>query len=78
MLFQKASKTYRMTVEGMMCPRCVAHVKSALEAVKGVKEVSVSLEEKSATVTASADASVLSAAVTEAGYEVKEILEVGK
>ena len=76
MLFSKKNQapvTHVIGVEGMMCPRCVAHVKEALSAVKGVTAVDVSLEEKTATVTAAASVSVdaLTAAVTAAGYEVK-------
>jgi len=55
----------------MMCPRCVAHVKSALEGVKGVKSVDVSLEDKTATVLASVKSeSLLADAVKAAGYDV--------
>lgn len=59
-------------IEGMMCPRCQAHVEKALSAVEGVGSVEVSLEEKSATVTLVDDVSneVLTNAVTEAGYDV--------
>ena len=76
MMFCKKSKetvTHVINVEGMMCPRCVAHVKEALTAVKGVSEVEVSLENKTATVTAEASVSidVLKDAITKAGYEVK-------
>ena len=45
-------KTFEIKVEGMMCMRCVAHVKSALENTAGVRSVEVSLEEKRATVVA--------------------------
>ena len=72
MLFgKKEATTYTIHVEGMMCPRCVAHVTEALNAVKGVQSVSVSLEEKTATVTATASLDTLTAAITKAGYEVK-------
>lgn len=40
-----------MDVEGMMCQKCVAHVKKALEGVKGVKAVEVDLDNNTATVT---------------------------
>lgn len=71
-MFGKPQKsTYVIHVEGMMCPRCVAHVKSALEAVKGVSSVDVSLEQKTATVVASVKSeSLLTDAVKAAGYEV--------
>lgn len=61
-----------LTVEGMMCHHCQAHVQKALEAVEGVSAVEVNLEAKTATVTLAADVSdaVLTAAVTDAGYEV--------
>ena len=38
-LKKKENVTYTLTVEGMMCQHCVAHVKKALEAVKGVVAV---------------------------------------
>lgn len=61
-----------LSIEGMMCPHCQAHVLKALEAVEGVESVVVSLEEKTATVTLKEDISneVLAKAVTDAGYSV--------
>ncbi|MBQ3497275.1 MAG: heavy metal translocating P-type ATPase, partial [Oscillospiraceae bacterium] len=47
---QMENNTITLSVNGMMCPRCVAHVQKALEGVEGVEEVSVSLEGASATV----------------------------
>ena len=72
-LKKKENVTYTLTVEGMMCKNCVAHVKKALEGVKGVSTVSVDLESKTATVDALSSVSVdtLIAAVTAAGYECK-------
>ncbi|MBR0443611.1 MAG: heavy metal translocating P-type ATPase, partial [Clostridia bacterium] len=60
-----------LSVKGMMCPRCVAHVQKALEGVDGVIEVSVSLDEESATVMAkqSVKKETLVAAVVQEGYE---------
>jgi Cu2+-exporting ATPase len=67
------ASTYEIAVGGMMCPRCVAHVKTALEGVAGVTEVTVSLEEAKATVTASGTSlDVLLDAVRKAGYEASE------
>ena len=62
-------------VDGMMCGHCVKHVKTALEKLDGVKDVVVTLEEKSAVVTLEKDVenAVLTAAITEEGYEVVEI-----
>ena len=57
-------------VEGMMCANCQAHVQKALEGVAGVTQVIVSLEEKTATVTADegVEDQALIDAVTESGY----------
>ena len=61
-----------LDVQGMMCHRCVAHVKKALESVKGVKSVEVSLDENIATVTyAGKKPEDLAKAVIEEGYEAK-------
>ena len=69
-LKKKETATHTLTVEGMMCQHCVAHVKKALEGVKGVSAVSVDLDAKTATVEAiaSVSAATLIAAVTDAGY----------
>lgn len=58
-------------VEGMMCPRCVAHVKKALEEVPGVERVDVNLDAKRAVVTLSEDVAdeVLVEAVVKEDYE---------
>lgn len=65
----KMEKT--LTIKGMMCPHCEAHVKSALEAVDGVTQAVPSHEKGNAVVTLSKEVSTeaLSAAVTGAGYE---------
>ena len=59
-----------LTVEGMMCAHCQAHVQKALAGVEGVTEAVVDLESKKATVTLAQDVAdqVLLDAVTEAGY----------
>ena len=64
-----------MKIEGMMCPHCEARVKKAIEALEGVKEAVVSHEKGNAvvTVTSPVDDAELTRAVTDAGYEVKEI-----
>lgn len=68
-----------VSVEGMMCQHCAAHVKKALESVPGVAAAEVSLEAKEAAVALSADVSdeVLSAAVKDAGYTVTGIRNEG-
>ena len=62
-----------ISIEGMMCQHCVAHVTKALTGVAGVESVEVSLENNNAVVVGSADDKALKAAVTEAGYTVKKI-----
>ena len=39
-----------LSIEGMMCGHCQAHVEKALKAMDGVTSVEVSLENKNATV----------------------------
>lgn len=60
-----------LNVEGMMCEKCVAHVKKALEGVEGVDEAIVELDAKRATVKLNADVAdeTLVGAVVEEGYE---------
>ena len=62
-----------LDVEGMMCAHCQAHVQKALEGISGVTEVTVDLEQKTATVAMESEIAdeKLSQAVTEAGYQVK-------
>ncbi len=64
-----------MKIEGMMCPRCEAHVKKALEAIEGVTSATADHTADRAVVTLSAPVpdEVLTAAVVEEGYEVKGI-----
>ena len=59
-----------ISVDGMMCAHCQAHVQKALAAVDGVSAVDVSLENKEAAVTLFKEVGdqVLMDAVTEAGY----------
>lgn len=62
-----------LTIEGMMCAHCVAHVDKALRAVSGVESVDVDLTAGTAVVTGSAAEEALCAAVAEAGYTVKDV-----
>ncbi len=68
---ENPAMTKVMKIEGMMCPHCSGRVDKALNAIDGVSAV-ISLEEKSATITLTADISddVLKQAVIDAGYEV--------
>lgn len=62
----------KLTIEGMMCKNCVAHVSKALNALDGVT-ASVDLESKTAVVTGSASDEALKKAVEDAGYQVTSI-----
>ena len=66
-----------ISIEGMMCSHCTGTVQKALEAVEGVKAVTMSLEQKNATVELASDVAdeVLTKAVVDAGYEVKGVTE---
>ena len=68
---EKSMKEKKLNVEGMMCEHCVAHVTKALEGVKGVKNVRVSLDEGTAVLDAGLLVSdkALVAAVEDAGYK---------
>ena len=76
---QEKERTNTMTkvisIEGMMCNHCTGTVQKALEAVEGVKAVTMSLEQKNAAVELASDVAdeVLTKAVVDAGYEVKGI-----
>ncbi len=63
-----------LSIEGMTCGHCVAHVKSALSKVQGVAQAEVDLGKKLAVVEgADFDDAHLAAAVADAGYEVVAI-----
>ena len=61
-----------VTIEGMMCAHCVAHVEKALTALPGVK-ATVDLTSGTAVVEGDVTDEAIRAAVTEAGYTVKGI-----
>ncbi len=67
--------TKTLSIKGMMCEHCEAHVKKALEALPGVEEASASHTAGTAVVTLSApvDDAVLKKAVKEQGYKVTAI-----
>ena len=64
-----------LKIDGMMCSHCTGRVSQALNAIDGVS-AEVSLEDKAAYVTLSADVAddVLIQAVTDAGYTITEVL----
>jgi copper ion binding protein len=62
----------KLKVEGMTCGHCVMHVQKALEALPGVKKVTVSLPNKEATVIHEAGKVTkeqMLKAIDEAGYK---------
>ena len=71
---ERVMKTVTLSIEGMMCQHCVAHVTKALSAIEGVTPV-VDLEKKNAVCTLAGDvpAQALKDAVEEAGYTVTAV-----
>lgn len=71
----KGETTMKKTIkiEGMMCQHCVKAATKALEGVAGVTAVTISLEDKQAVVEGTATDEALTAAIVDAGYEVKGI-----
>ncbi len=71
----KTMKTVTIHIEGMMCAHCEQHVRKALESIDGVSVQSVSHLQGTAVVSipGSVSPDALRQAVTDAGYEVKEI-----
>ena len=59
----ESTMTTTISIEGMMCAHCQAHVEKALKEVAGVTEVTVSLENKNAVVTGDASVETLKQAV---------------
>ena len=73
-MFEK-TKEVKLSISGMNCNHCANTVTQALKSVKGVKKVSVSLEDKTARITAkeTVAASALTDAVSSAGFSAKEM-----
>ena len=67
------NKTIEISVEGMMCEHCAAHVKEALEKIEGVNAAKVDLANKKVSIKTKADLTdeVLEQAITNAGYKYK-------
>ena len=68
---ESMEKTLTLSVSGMMCEKCVAHVKAAIEGVDGTESVRVSLEEGTAEAVYNGNPETLAAAVKAAGYKAK-------
>ena len=62
-----------VSIEGMTCNNCVAHVTKALSGVAGVSHVKVDLKKARAELESSVEDAALRAAVTDAGYDVTTI-----
>jgi len=68
-------KTVTTPVYGMSCGHCVKAVTNALSAIQGVKDVKVSLEDKSAQVVYDDELTSvgeLESTIIEEGYQIKE------
>lgn len=65
--------TRKIGIEGMSCGHCVKAVTSALEAIDGISDVNVSLDDNCAEFTAeeSVTDDMIKEAIAEEGYEVK-------
>ena len=68
---KEENNNMEITVKGMMCAHCEAHVKEALEKIAGVDEATANHEENLVTLNTSAEVAEgdLKAAVESAGYE---------
>jgi len=66
----------KISVKGMMCAHCEAHVKKALEAIDGIDSATPSHEENQVVIVTSkeVDENLIKAAIEEAGYEYAGIL----
>lgn len=67
----------KILIDGMSCGHCVAHVKEALESLKGVTSVDVSLENKCASIESESaiEDSEIKSVIEEEGYDVVKIEE---
>lgn len=72
---EDTSMTKTITITGMMCPHCSGRVQQVLTAIPGVSAAEVSHESGKAVLTLTEDVSndVLTAAITDAGYQVVSI-----
>ena len=64
-----------LVIEGMKCMHCAMHTEEALKTVKGVKKVTVSLDDKTAVVLSNDKVTneALIQAVEDTGFKVVEI-----
>ena len=64
-----------LTIEGMMCPKCEAHMNEAIREVFQVKKVTSSHSKKCTEILSEAplDEELIKSAVASAGYDLKDI-----
>jgi len=62
-----------LNVANMKCADCVSSVEQALLAVEGVESVKVSLDDKNAIISGTAEISALMKATTDAGFPASSI-----
>jgi len=74
---RKETVEMKITVKGMMCGHCEAHVTKALEAIDGIESVVASHEDNKVTFTTTKDVdeAEIKAAIEGAGYEYEGIIE---
>ena len=72
---KKMKKT--ISIEGMRCNHCVAHVKEALEGLDGVTSVKVDLDKKCASIESKSEVKdeAIKSVIEDAGYDVTKIEE---
>ena len=63
----------KISIEGMSCNKCVAHVKEALEELKDAKSIDVNLEGKYANVDTTSNDQEIREKIDDAGYDVISI-----
>ncbi|MBC5630750.1 heavy-metal-associated domain-containing protein [Clostridium sp. NSJ-6] len=63
----------KISIEGMSCNKCVAHVKEALEELKDAKSIEVNLEGKYANVDTTSNDEEIREKIDDAGYDVISI-----
>lgn len=70
---EEKMKTLILSVEGMMCKHCKAHVEEACRKVEGVCNAEASLEKRNVVITYEneIDRDAIARSITDAGYEVK-------
>ncbi|MEM9958967.1 MAG: heavy metal translocating P-type ATPase [Pseudomonadota bacterium] len=67
------SSVSELSIAGMNCASCVGRVERALQAVPGVEEATANLATKRVIVTGTVDGAALLAALSNAGYDAREI-----